>query len=69
MTTDLTSTLTALLDHWNLIATGATQKVSKTTEPIQGAYYAGVLFGMENARDDLAAVLATAMAAQTSDTR
>ena len=63
-TTDLTATLVALLEHWNKLAVDAAQKVAVTSERTQRAYCAGVMFGVEAARDDLAVVLAHALASQ-----
>jgi hypothetical protein len=61
MTTHLTATLTALLDHWNTTAAEAARKLEASEQPVQGGFYAGVMFGMETARDELAAALAIAM--------
>jgi hypothetical protein len=62
MSTELITTLTTLLEHWNTTAADAAQKIEATAQPIQGAYFAGVMFGMETARDELAAALASVMA-------
>ena len=42
------------------MATEAAPKLEANEQPIQGAYYEGVMFGMESARDALAAALAEA---------
>lgn len=62
MPTNLTPTLTALLDQWDKCAAEAAQKIETAGQPVQGAFYAGVMFGMETARDELAAALASALA-------
>ena len=62
MTTDLITQLTALLKHWNTTVADAMQRVAITTDPVRAAYCAGVLDGVEAARDDLAAVLASPLA-------
>jgi len=67
MTTDLITQLTALLKHWNTTVADAMQGVAIATDPVRGAYYSGVLDGMKAACDELAAVLAIVMAAQTTD--
>ena len=54
--------LGSLLDYWNRLAQEAAQKVNTTAQTAQAAYYTGVMFGMETARDELAAMLAIAMA-------
>jgi hypothetical protein len=61
MTADLLTQLTALLDHWNA---EAARKLETSGQPVQGGFYAGVMFSMESARDELAAALAIAMAEQ-----
>jgi len=61
-TTDLIPTLVALLEHWQMLAADAAQKVAATSERTQRAYCAGVMFGVESARDDLVIVLAHALA-------
>jgi hypothetical protein len=58
MTTDLHTTLTALLDRWNILAAESAHKINTAKAPVQGSFYAGVMFGMESARDELAAALA-----------
>ena len=58
--------LTALLDRWDTLIDEAARKVETTTHPVQGAFYAGVMFGMESARDDLAAALASVLKQSTS---
>jgi hypothetical protein len=60
--TDLIPTLTALLDRWNTLAQDAVQMVTTMTEqPVQAAYYAGYLDGIETARVELTAALANAL--------
>jgi hypothetical protein len=61
MTTDLITNLTDLLDRWESLSMAAAEKVEAAGQPIQGGFYAGVLFGMDVARDELAAALANAM--------
>lgn len=58
----LTTTLTALLDQWDKRAAEAARKLEASGQPVQGAFYAGVMFGMETARDELAAALASVLA-------
>ena len=62
MTTDLTATLTALLARWDNAVADAARKLEACGQPVQGGFYTGVMFGMESARDELAAALASAMA-------
>lgn len=66
MPTNLTPTLTALLARWDAQAAEAAGKLETTGQPVQGAFYAGVMFGIETARDELAAALASAMAETTN---
>lgn len=61
MTTELITRLTALLAHFDKLADSAARKLEDCEQPTQGAFYAGVMFGMETARDDLAEALASAM--------
>ena len=61
MTTELITQLTALLAHWNALAAEAAQKVNTIAQPVQGAYYAGLFFGIKTARDELAAALVNDM--------
>jgi hypothetical protein len=53
MNTDLTTTLTALLARWDALADEAALKLKTSAQPEQGGFYAGVMFGMESARDEL----------------
>ncbi len=62
MTSELIIQLTTLLDRWENLSSAAAEKVEAADQPIQGGFYAGVLFGMDVARDELAAALAQAMA-------
>ncbi len=61
MTTDLITYVSDLLDRWENLSTAAAERVEAAHQPIQGGFYAGVLFGMDVARDELAAALARAM--------
>jgi hypothetical protein len=47
------------------LATAATRKLETQRIPVQGAYYAGCMFGFEEAADKLAVLLAQAMREQT----
>ena len=61
MTTDLIPTLTTLLDRWDTLAAEAAQKFKTGDQHQMAGFYLGVMFGMESARDELAAALANAM--------
>jgi hypothetical protein len=61
MTTELLTDLTALLARWDKMAWQATYKLETADKRLYTAYYAGVMFGLETARDELAAALASAM--------
>jgi hypothetical protein len=65
MTTALTTKLTALLTRWDALAAESAHKIEATAHPVQGGFYAGVMFGIEMARDELAAALARAVAKAT----
>jgi len=55
----MTTIPTALLDHWN---TMVARRLLVCGQPVQGDFYTGVMYGIEVARDDLAAALPSAMA-------
>ena len=59
MTSELITHLTTLLDRWDNLSAAAAENVEMAAQPIQGGFYAGVLFGMDVARDELAATLAS----------
>ncbi len=58
MTTNLIPTLTALLDQWDKRTSEAAQKFEAGEQQPMVGFYLGVMFGMESARDELAAALA-----------
>ena len=62
MTSELIIQINTLLERWNILSTAAAEKIEDANQPIQGGFYAGVLFGMDVAREELAAALAQAMA-------
>ncbi|MBA3869325.1 MAG: hypothetical protein ABI970_14905 [Chloroflexota bacterium] len=62
MTSDLITDLTVLIDRWETLSNAAAQQVESAGQPVQGGFYAGVLFGMGVARDELVEALANAMA-------
>jgi len=57
----MTTTLTALLARWDALAADAARKLEVSGQPVKGGFYAGVMFGMESAHNELAAALASAM--------
>ena len=61
MTSELIIHLTTLLERWDTLSSAAAEKIEAANQPVQGGFYAGVLFGMDVARDELAAALAQAM--------
>ena len=61
MTSELITYVSDLLDRWETLSTAAAERVEAANQPVQGGFYAGVLFGMDVARDELAAALARAM--------
>lgn len=62
MTSDLITHLATLLDRWDTLSAAAAERIETTEQLVQGGFYAGLLFGMDVARDELAAALAQAMA-------
>jgi hypothetical protein len=65
MSSDLITHLTDLLDRWENLANAASQQVETANQPVPASFYAGVLFGMGVAQDELAATLARAIAETT----
>jgi hypothetical protein len=65
LTADLHITLTAPLARWDTLADEVARKLEASGQPVQGGFYAGVMFGIESARDELAEALARAMAETT----
>jgi hypothetical protein len=61
MTSELISQLNDLLERWDTLSAAAVEKMEMAQRPEQGGFYAGVLFGMDVARDELAAALAQAL--------
>jgi hypothetical protein len=51
-------------DRWNMLADEAARKLEASGQPVRGGFYTGVMFGVESARDELAAALASAITAQ-----
>jgi hypothetical protein len=43
MNTDLITTLTTLLAHWDDAAADAARKLEASGQPVQGGFYAGVM--------------------------
>jgi len=66
MTSDLITHLATLLDRWDTLSAAAVEKIETAQGPEQGGFYAGVLFGMDVARDELAVALAHAMVDTTN---
>ena len=62
MTSDLITHLATLLDRWDTLSAAAVERIELAQGPEQGGFYAGVLFGMDVAREELAAALAQVMA-------
>jgi hypothetical protein len=62
MTTDLIDQLTGLLYEWNALAIEAKCRFELDKQPIQSAYFTGVIFGMEMACNNLTEVVKSAMA-------
>jgi hypothetical protein len=58
--------LSDLLDRWEKLSTAASQKVESASQPVQCSFYAGVLFGMSIARDELIEALAKEMIESTN---
>ena len=69
MTSELITHLTSLLDRWETLAAAAAQNIEMSDAPVQGGFYAGVLFAMEVARDELAVALANAMVESAKPSR
>ena len=67
MTTDLSDQLTGLLYEWNALAIEAKRRFDLDKQPIQSAYYTGVIFGMETAYNNLTEVVESAIALKTPD--
>ncbi len=65
MTSDLITHLATLLDRWDTLSAAAAERIETTEQLVQGGFYAGLLFGMGVARDELATALAQAMAETT----
>ena len=65
MTTDLQTALNAALARWDTVADEAARKLESSGQPAQGGFYAGMMFGMESARDELAVALANLMMEST----
>ena len=47
MTTAITTTLIALLARWDDAAADAARKLENSGQPVQEAFYASVMFGIE----------------------
>jgi hypothetical protein len=58
MMSNLTAQLTNLLERWEMLADAAAQRIDTTNAPVQGSFYAGVLFGIGLSCDELAEALA-----------
>lgn len=69
MHTDLIPALTNLLDQWDKRTSEAAQKFEAGKQHQMAGFYLGVMFGMESARDELAAALASAMAKEAKSNR
>ncbi|MBA3868230.1 MAG: hypothetical protein H0X30_03680 [Anaerolineae bacterium] len=67
MTIDLIDQLTGLLYEWNALAIEVKRRFALDKQPIQSAYYAGVIFGMDMACNNLTKVVESAIAAQITD--
>jgi hypothetical protein len=67
MTTNLINQLTGLLYEWNALAIEVKHRFDLDKQPMQSAYYTGVIFGMETACDNLTEVVESAIASQTTD--
>ena len=61
MKSELMTQLADLLERWDTLSAAAVEKMEMAQRPEQGGFYAGVLFGMDVARDELAAALARSM--------
>jgi hypothetical protein len=67
MTTDLIDQLTGLLYEWNALAIEAKCRFELDKQPIQSAYFTGVIFGMEMACNNLTKVIENATVGLTTD--
>ena len=68
MTTDLIDQLTGLLYEWNAVAIEVKRRFDLDKQPIQSAYYTGVIFGMETAYNNLTEVVESAIVSHATDT-
>ena len=62
MTTDLIPYITALLERWDKLAAEASQKAEATDQMVQASFYAGLTFGIQLTRNELATALTNAIA-------
>ena len=59
--TDLITSITALLERWDQLAAEASQKAETTDQILQASFYAGLTFGIQSTRNNLATTLENAL--------
>ena len=64
---EITSEILRLLQQWDELVDEAAQKGNAMTVPNHATYYYGTMFGLEKAREELSALLASHMAQQVHD--
>ncbi len=64
---DITSQILQLLQQWDELVDEAASKGDAMTVPNHATYYYGTMFGLEKAREELSALLASHMAQQVHD--
>ena len=65
---DIISEIIQLLQQWDDLVGEAAQKGDAMTVSNHATYYYGTMFGLEKAREELSALLATHMAQQVHET-
>lgn len=65
MSPDLMTRLNTLVERWENLADAAGAEAEHAGETVQNGFYAGILFGLDIAREELITMLATAMAEDT----
>ncbi len=61
MTSEFITQLADLIDRWDTLSKAAAERIDTADQAVQGDFYAGLLFGIDIARDELIAALAQAM--------
>ncbi|MBI1280718.1 MAG: hypothetical protein GC179_21520 [Anaerolineaceae bacterium] len=65
MTSEFFTQLTDLIERWDILSKAAAERLEKAEKDTQGDFYAGLLFGIDIASDELAAALAKAVKEST----